>query len=145
MSKYYCHVCAINLGLLSPANPETDFTGSSYQLGKFIKHTVPPTTPPRKLVSYFDSKEYDDYKDYIVSATHSGSVEIDNNNKTNVILVAGKNDGFAEKSGSAIIPNDSVKVVLHTDPFKIHAFPTSSGDFSLKQCANTNCSKSVFY
>ena len=43
MPTYYCHSCAAQLGHLSPAYTSQPM-GTTYQLGNFMKHTVPDRT-----------------------------------------------------------------------------------------------------
>ncbi len=76
MSKHYCRDCAQNKGYLPYVNPNTDFTGSvgSYKFEKFIKHTTQPTA---SIVSYFNNTDAEQYKNYIINAATSGSIEVD--------------------------------------------------------------------
>ncbi|MDP7026631.1 MAG: hypothetical protein QGI16_06845 [Candidatus Marinimicrobia bacterium] len=99
-----------------------------------MKHTLPNTQ--NGLLSVFDSGSYDHYKDYIVNTMASGSVEIDSNNKTNVVLYAGKNTGVSYLNGNVISPPDTIKVVLSQNENKIHAYPTSSNDIKQETCQN---------
>jgi len=139
MPKYYCHECAIKLNLLSNNYPVTNFTGSSEQLRKFIKHTTP--TQSYDINSIFNDKTYSNYKDYIVNTLASGSVEIDDKNRKNIVYCAGKNIGFTYISGSIQIPTDAVKVVLYHNSYKIHSYPTGSAGFVNNVC--DNCGKNI--
>lgn len=132
MSQFYCHNCAEAMGYLKPVDTNINLTGSSYQLSKFYRHTLPPNT--NDLISIFDSSDYNDYREYVLNTAASGSVEIDSKNRMNVVWVAGKHTGFTFQNGVSKIPNDAVKVVLHTDENKIHAYPTGSIGFSIAQC-----------
>ena len=41
MGSYYCHKCATEESYLNPSGSENlNFTGSAYQLTKFLKHTL---------------------------------------------------------------------------------------------------------
>ena len=131
MSKYYCHKCSAELCLLNSID-NLNLTGSSYQLSKYLKHTVPNTQ--YGLLSVFDSGSYNHYKDYIVNNMVSGSVEIDSKSRTNVIWFAGKNTGVSYLNGNVISSPDTVKVVLSHDNEKIHAYPTSSNDIKQDTC-----------
>lgn len=122
------------MGYLQPVDSNINLTGSSYLLSKFYKHTLPPIS--NNLISVFDSSDYNDYRDYVLNTSASGSVEIDSKNRMNVVWVAGKHTGFTFQNGIPQIPNDSVKVVLHSDENKIHAYPTGSIDFSSAKCIN---------
>lgn len=139
MPKYYCHECSIKLKLLNDKYPITNFTGSSEQLEKFIKHTSP--TQSYDINSIFNDKSYDNYRDYIVNTLASGSVEIDNQNRKNIIYCAGKNIGFTNISGSIQIPTDAVKVVLYQNDYKVHSYPTGSAGFVNVLC--DNCGKNI--
>ena len=134
MSIYYHHHCAIKAGEkpYSP-NPNFNYTGSADKLKKFIKHTNP--TGSFDIVSTFDQKDYNSYKDYIVNTQASGSLEINDQNKRNIVWVAGKNTGLTfDNRNNLIIPADAVKVVLYLDQNKIHAFPTQSSGFQTAIC-----------
>lgn len=132
MSTYYCHSCAIRLRYLQPLTPETNLTGSVYSLRKYFKHTVPPAS--ERVISVFDEPDYDTYKNYVVTTLASGSVEIDSYGRVNVLWIAGKTTGFTFINGVLQGPTDAVKVVLHTDPESIHAFPTGSVEFVAETC-----------
>jgi hypothetical protein len=133
MSTHYCHECAITLGHLRPLEPATNLTGSINTLKKYFKHTVPPASG--SVISVFDQPDYDAYKDYVVTTLASGSVEVDSSGRYNILWVAGKQTGFTFINGVAQGPTDAVKVVLHTNPESIHAFPTGSVEFISATCA----------
>jgi len=132
VSEFYCHECAKQLGYLQPVDPNINLTGNDYLLSRFYKHTLPPTS--NNLVGIFDQSDYNSYRDYIINTSASGSVEIDSENRVNVIWVAGKLTGFTFQNGILQIPCDSVKLVLHTDEGRIHAYPTGSAGFSSAKC-----------
>ena len=134
MSTYYCHNCGFFLGLLQPADPITNFTGSVVTLQKFFKHTVPPSGPG--IISIFEQPDYQTYKDYIVNTYASGSVERDDWGRVNIVWCAGRQTGFTYVNGVLQSPTDGVKLVLHTDPARIHAYPTGSVGFASQVCAN---------
>jgi hypothetical protein len=90
MAEYYCHICAIAADLLRPAQPVT-ITGSHYQFGKYLKHTVPGFGTD--TVSLFDDPSYPAYEDYYLTTLASGGVEIDDAGRTNVVWLAGKDIG----------------------------------------------------
>jgi hypothetical protein len=131
MRKYYCHKCSAEKGFLNSVD-NLNFTGSSYQLDKFLKHTVPSNQSG--LLSVFDSGSYDQYKNHIVNTMASGSTEIDSHNRKNIVWFAGSNNGLSFKDDTLEMPTDSVKVVLSDNDDKIHAFPTSSNDIQHKKC-----------
>ncbi len=133
MCKYYCHKCAESLGYL-PTNTELNYTGSLVQLDKFIKHTMP--TASYKINSVFQTNDYDQFKNYMVNSICSGSVEIDNLGRMNIVWVAGEKTGATYLNGSFLTDNNSVKVVKSWDCNEIHGYPTSSADLELKICSN---------
>ena len=133
MSNYYCHNCAEILGLL-PVNVVSNYTGSFVQLDKFIKHTMPTTS--FIINSIFQSNDYVQYKDYMVNSILSGSVEIDNLGRMNIVWIAGEKTGATYVNGSFITDNNSIKVVKSSDCNEIHGYPTSSADLELKICSN---------
>jgi hypothetical protein len=71
MNEYYCHKCAETLGFL-PTKIEMNYTGSSVQLDKFIKHTMPSTT--YKINSIFNTNDYDKFKNYIIVRIKIGTI-----------------------------------------------------------------------
>jgi hypothetical protein len=133
MNQYYCHQCAISNGLVVPANPNT-LTGTSYQLGKFIKHTAPTGTYP--LNSVFDDPTYDTYSRYIVSGTASGLLEIDDLGRKNFVWFAGQRTGAEYQNGVFIAPASGVKIVLPEDYTKLHAFPITTSPGSISNCVS---------
>ena len=140
MPTYLCHPCAAARGYLQSVQ-----TGSllqtSYQLGKYMKHTVPD--PRYNVQSVFASPSTQAYQDYVVNSALSGSVEIENDNRVNVVWVAGPIVGFQYLSGQLVYPQDSVKVVLSTSTAHIHAYPQSSTQFVTAQCQD--CGKPAVY
>ncbi len=139
MSDYYCHNCGIELKLIQPVDPTTNLTGSVVTLDKYYKHTVPPVSG--SVISVFDQPDYDYHKNYIINTSASGSVERDGQGRINIIWSAGSQTGFTYLGGVLQGPTDGVKVVLHTDSSRIHAFPTGSAGFINRLCAN--CGKSI--
>lgn len=139
MPKYYCRECAIKRGFLNENSLITNYTGSVYQLNKFIKHTLP--TQYYDINSIFDDKSYSAYEDYIVNTRALGSVETDELNRHNIVYCAGKDIGLTIISGSIQIPNDAVKVVLYQNDNKIHCYPTGSVGFLNEVCFD--CGKNI--
>jgi hypothetical protein len=109
-------------------------TPAAYQLGKFMKHTVPD--PEYMVQSVFASDSTRKYADYVVQSSLSGSVEFDDRNRRNIIWAAGEEMGFLYKDGALQQPQDAVKVVLSSETGKIHAFPQDTTTFSATSCAN---------
>jgi hypothetical protein len=123
-----------------PEIPVT-LTGTSYQLEKFIKHTAP--TRGYSLNSVFSESSYEQYRDYVVTTTVSGSVQIDDWGRTNLLYVAGSGIGATYENGHLSIPADTVVVVFHDNAWKIHAFPAGSDSFQHSICQN--CGAPIFY
>lgn len=132
-AKYYCHECSVKVGYIQNINSELNFTGSSYQLDKFLKHTLPSESTGYNTV--FNSKEYDDYKYGVINTMASGSVEI-LNGKKNIVMAVGKTIGVAYQHGQIQYPVDAFKLVLYEDENKMHLYPSGSAGF-----VNTNCEK----
>jgi hypothetical protein len=137
---YCCHRCAAARGDLVSIHTgsllETD-----YQLGHYMKHAVPDAR--FNVQSVFGSPSTQAYENYIVSSSLSGSVEIDDRGRKNIIWAAGKEIGFRYENGVLKHPEDVVKVVLSTDSGKIHAYSQSSTQFSGSHCVV--CGNDVLY
>ena len=134
MSRYFHHSCAMLLGErpYSP-NPNFNYTGSLCTYEKYWKHTN--STASYDIVSKFDSRDYNSYKGYIVNTQASGSLEIDDHNRRNIVWAAGKRTGLTfDNRNRLIVPADAVKVVLYWDQNKVHAFPTQSSGFNTGIC-----------
>lgn len=143
MSKQYCRECAKKLGYIQFVDPVTDFSGSvgSYKFKKYQKHTTIPANTSSGIISVFQPSDYETYKSYSINAAKSGSVELDDNGRINLIWFANKETGESYQDGQFIANTDGVKLVLHSDEEYIHTFPTSSLDFFNNICAE--CSKSI--
>ena len=137
---HYCHVCSEARGYLQGV-ATASLLDDPYQLGKYLKHTVPD--PTYNVQSVFASPSTQAYENYIVSSSLSGSVQIDRKGRRNLIWVAGTPTGFQQKNGVLQHPQDAVKVVLYTDTRKIHAFPQSSTQFTADACPD--CGKTSVY
>ena len=137
MSTYYCHTCAISDGILNPAEPTT-FTGTNYQLEKYIKHTAPVTNYHINSI-FKEGPDYEAYENYIVSTTASGSVEIDNQGRTNLILVAGRETGYKKVNGVFKTTTIAVKVVLHDNEYQVHGYPYDSSVLEGVICSTCGC------
>ncbi|MCE0496576.1 MAG: hypothetical protein LV481_01330 [Methylacidiphilales bacterium] len=135
MADHYCHECALRLGLLTPVvAPTSNITGSTYQLGKFMKHTMP--TNYAGVLSIFDRPEYTPYLDYTVTTAASGSVEVDAQNRVNLIWYAGKHVGMTFEDGIYYCPDDAIKVVLHHDITLVHSFSANYEFQYINRCKN---------
>jgi hypothetical protein len=137
--KYYCHKCALEHGIIDPLYPEespystsVSLSGTRYQLGKFIKHTVP--SGRSGIVSIFADPTYQEYENYTITTSLSGCCEIDEMSRINLVWYAGKEAGIIYKDGKFKGPADGVKVVLHDDETKIHAFPIDYENMNIQRC-----------
>jgi hypothetical protein len=110
----------------------SSLTGSKYQLDKFVKHTAPQGN--YNLNSVFASSSYQSYRDWLVDATASGSLEVDDMGRHNLVYVAGEKTGVTYLNGSFHTDCNAVKVVLPYSSGSIHAFPTSSADLRTGTC-----------
>ena len=142
MSEYYCHSCALIQSLYQPVEPDKlNLTASQYQLNKFMKHTAP--TSFLGTVSVFDDPSYDKYKSFTVNTSGSGSVERDDQGRTNVVWYAGKDIGVTYVNGQFLTTGDTVKVVLHDNQIKVHSFPVDSFTYERKKCRI--CGRDIIY
>ena len=116
-----------------------DLFSTPYQLDKYIKHTIPSSCSGLK--SIFTDPSTVTYRDHIVSAVSSGYVEVDSFNRTNICWVGSDTNGATYRDGRFYLPTNSVRVVLHDNEFKIHAFPYSVSGTIANRCAN--CGKPV--
>lgn len=87
MSQFYCHPCAITNNIVIPAE-YTSLTGTSYQLDKYLKHTVPADS--YQYVSVFHNSDYENYRGFVVTGTISGMLEIDDFDRKNWIWYAAR-------------------------------------------------------
>lgn len=117
--------------MLNPA--ATWSTGSKEQLEKFVKHTAP--TEIYSVNSVFDTEDAAVVRDYVVNTLVSGSVEIDAQGRKNIVWLASERTGVTFYGSNVVAETDAVKVVLHHDAFKIHPYPTGSGEFATAKCA----------
>jgi hypothetical protein len=106
---------------------------STYQLDKFVKHTVPDAKYP--VQSVFDSASTAAYANFVCNAAAGGAVEYDAQGRRNIIWTAGSPTGFEFRRGILRRPHDAVKLVLSSDTGRIHAYPQASSDFQAAKCA----------
>jgi hypothetical protein len=132
VTRYLCHECATKAHVLKPL-ATTELTGSTVQLEKYIKHTAP--TGSYGINSVLDDPRYETYRDYIVTAHASGSVEIDNLGRVNIVWAAAEATGLTFKDGAVVAVTDAVKVVLHDKEMRVHAYPTGSHEFTAALCS----------
>ena len=139
MSIFYCHQCSASKGLIKALCSQTlDLTGNSYKLDKFMKHTAPHNM--NGFVSVYDDPSYKSYKGYSINASLSGAVEIDDQNRKNVLYYADDNIGVTYCNSLPITIGDTVKLVLHENDNLVHSFPVASGSILKTEiCAEYGC------
>lgn len=141
MSTYYCHDCAVINGTLkSPPNGDR-LADNSYKLKKFIKHTNPCSSSDYKTV--FTGVGSESYQNYVVTAVSSGHVQVDYQNRKNIVWVDSETTGIALDSGKFMGTMNAVKVVCHSDTNKVHGYPISVSE--LKSAACANCGRTIPY
>ena len=59
---------------------------------------------------------------------------VDDMGRTNILWVANRQIGAQFDHGKFVLPEDSIKMVLYSDPQRIHAYPVSSTGFSTGTC-----------
>lgn len=135
MSTYYCHSCARAFGLIHEhQNNSLNLTGNSYLFGKYLKHH--PPVNPSGIVSIYDDANYEKYKDFTISGSAAGAVEVDSRGRNNSIFFMGEEIGAKFEGGVFQGPADSVKVVLSHDTGKMHSYPIDSSPLQSAQCAD---------
>ena len=138
--QYFCHDCAISLGHLRPAAPVA-LTATQYQLEKYLKHTVPASA--QNFNTVFTSPPSSTYANFLITAVASGHVQIDDAGRINVVWVASCQTGISLHGGQFLGPTDAVKVVLHHDHNRIHAFPIQSSELRAAKCVA--CGRAIPY
>ena len=132
MRRYYCHSCASSMGELRDVCSSGLFS-STYQLDKYIKHTIPDPHYPYQSV--FDNVATTHYRESIVNTACAGAVEYDEMGRKNLIYVATTGRiGGTFVNGVFVRANDTIKVVLPSDPTKVHAFTESSTEYNTSLC-----------
>ena len=141
MSRYYCHPCASSMGELTNIHSSAP-TASTYQIEKYFKHTIPSSS--YNIQSIFDNPSTKLYKEAIVKASCAGSVEYDDEGRKNIIVVGSTGRiGCSFQNGRFVGENDMIKVVLSTNPEKIHTYTESSTKYSTAFCHK--CGQPVVY
>jgi hypothetical protein len=133
MKKYFCHRCSAARKYLEAIRSDS-LLQSPYQLGNYMKHTVP--NAKSDVLSVFSSTSTSAFESYVINSKTAGSVEIDERGRANIIWVAGKDIGLKYVRGQVVGPEDAVKVVLSTSTGRIHAYPQSSKQFLPEVCAD---------
>jgi len=141
MSTYYCHYCAVRAGVYAqPGDPSAiNLTGSAYTLRKFIEHTVAASGANKTINSIYADPTYDAYRNYYISASLSGSVEVQPDGKKNLVWHAHQSLGPAFKTGSFKFHGETVKVVYAENTGKLHHFHVNAHDYATQICAACGC------
>jgi len=127
---------------MAVASPVSLISGS-YQIEKFIKHTVPVSMYMHRFVSIFDNPTYDAYRGYTIDSSGSGCLEIDDGGRRSLIYVAGRRVGATYRNGLYVRPDDAIRVVWYENEWKIHTYPTYSEYVETQTCAD--CGRPVAY
>ena len=141
MSNNYCRSCAIAKSLIDKdALPTGNLTGEPYQLDKFLKHTQTGYWTKGRT-SLFSDPSYSNYAQYLLSAALSGYLEVDDQQRKNLILIAGKVVGsyYDPQTGMVIYPEDGVKVVINDNQAKVHGFSIANPLQSGATCDSCGC------
>ena len=138
MPTYYCYKCVRECGLVAPVNDSTALTASQYQLDKFIKHTAPTGVYPTNSV--FLDTSWSTYQRYIVTTASSGSLEIDDQGRKNLIYFAGRDTGLRYVNGLFTATCSGVVLVCSENTGRLHAFP---GDFQPESRKCAICGEAV--
>lgn len=145
MSTYYCPQCTYGIISGSIVDPRLcNLSGSfpAYNLfDKYQKHVL--NCGYYNVNSVFTDANFDltspipytEYENYCLQTSCSGSLEIDDSGRQNLVWYANKPTGELTISGSAVGHCDGVKLVLCTSEFTMHAYPTSSVVLFTETCA----------
>ena len=91
------------------------------------------------MQSVFATQSTQAYADYFVAALAPVAVEVDEKGRSNIIVAAGKTVGVQLNQGQLVgPPQDAVKVVLSSDPWRVHAYPAHSTTFTGAKCSDYN-------
>ncbi len=145
MSSYYCPKCtrALLKGKIvdtTLCNLSGSFSGD-YLEKKYYKYVLNiGTYTVNSIFTHNDCDtnstiSYKEYENYCLLTSVSGSLEIDDHFRYNLLFYAINPIGVLTVSGIPISSLDCVKLVLFQQNNKIHAYPTSSTDIISQQCA----------
>jgi len=136
MEKYYlCSSCKKSTGEIN-TGMYSDPLGSTYQQDKYKKHTVPTTGYDKQSV-FIDFTETE-YTGLIQEAVLSGSLEVDEQGRKNIIYPIREKIGVLYSKGIPIREQDVLKVVCSTDGERVHGFTISSTTLSTGVCKDCN-------
>ena len=116
-------------------------TDNRYKLEKYRKHTDPSSSSYYKTV--FTDVTSESYQKHIVTAVASGYVQVDTQNRVNIVWVGSETTGIALKGGNFIGNMSAVKVVYHSNTNKIHGYPIAVSELKLTTCMQ--CGKTIPY
>ncbi len=149
MSVYFCPICTYGIisgSIVDPraCNLSDSFAGYSLY-NKYRKHVLNEGSYSVNSVFTYDNFDinapikYQEYENYCFQTAVSGSLEIDNNGRRNLVWYAQKPTGELTLNGSSCGHLDSVKLVLWFCEEMIHAYPTSSQALFSNRCASCGC------
>jgi hypothetical protein len=126
----------------------TSSFNNNYLLGKFEKHYNNSGSYNINTVfkkdDFENQSDYDIYEQYHYLAYVSGSLEIDNQGRKNLVLCYTKPTGDEYTQGIKAGQSEAVKLVLFDNANKIHAFPTSSAHLTTVRCKNCGCKLEIY-
>jgi|SRR5437899_10156322 len=136
---YYCSSCAHTLGLKSGIDA-TNLLGTTYQLGKFGRHTSTSGSSSEPVRTVFDSKSTADYAKCITETIALGFVQIKGTQK-NICYPPSTDSSLGLKLnwGVAASQPDTIVVVNTSRATGIHAFLDNSSNYSTSRCAKSGC------
>ena len=129
---YYCHPCAKTCGLTLDIYT-SDLSQSTYQVRKIAKHTMVSSSYP--FLTVFKDAGLARYAHYIVNTRAAGVVQIVSTYRRNIIWLAGFEIGYAFSSGVLVKPVRGITLVLSSDPYRAHVFPSDMVDLATATCA----------
>jgi hypothetical protein len=94
---------------------------SQYQLEKYMKHTAPSGC--YAINSVFDNPTWDNYQNYLICASASGCMEVDDYGRKRYIWHAGSTTGIQYNNGQFESTCSGITVVLAENVSHVHAYP----------------------
>lgn len=135
MSTYYCNTCSQIQGYLRTTGIKSiNFTGSTYQLTKFYEHTTVGATAAKIVNSVFSNATYVAYRWNNISTLLSGSTEIDNHGRVNLLWATPASNGTTFRNGVFHYHTDLVKVVFPYNQVLVHSYPIRAGRLQSQNC-----------
>jgi hypothetical protein len=140
MDGHHCSECAQKNHGFNPNIYDTiNFTGSSYLLGKYLKHAQ--FMSGSGAISVYASSDYDDYRNCLLISINSGSVDIANGVAVSAVWNAYQFLGDTSINGVYSHPCFENKVVKLDDLSKTHGYCTNS--FSIPNGYCVDCGKLI--